>query len=106
MKILQAQSRTGGRRSRESIIFDMVVDQLERLPPTFDLELARFKYPVRYEESMNSVLVQEMVRFNKLTDASAKPLSKFLLKSNYPHYYNIMCISLKRISNIITKSSL
>lgn len=47
---------------------DIVVDQRNRLPPSFDLELARFKYPVRYDESMNSVLVQEMVRFNKLTD--------------------------------------
>lgn len=51
---------------------EMVVDQLARLPPAFDLELARFMYPVRYEESMNSVLVQEMVRFNKLTDVRAK----------------------------------
>lgn len=66
--LLQAQSRSGGGRSRESIIMEMVVDQLDRLPPAFDLELARFMYPVRYEESMNSVLVQEMVRFNKLTD--------------------------------------
>ncbi|KAG0563633.1 hypothetical protein KC19_8G047000 [Ceratodon purpureus] len=64
----QAQSRTGGGRSREDIIMEIVVDQLDRLPPAFDLELARFMYPVRYEESMNSVLVQEMVRFNKLTD--------------------------------------
>jgi dynein heavy chain len=50
---------------------EIVVDQLQRLPPAFDLGLARFKYPVRYEESMNSVLVQEMVRFNKLTDVCA-----------------------------------
>lgn len=71
LSFLQAQSRTGGGRSREDIIMEMVVDQLERLPPAFDLELARFMYPVRYEESMNSVLVQEMVRFNKLTDVRA-----------------------------------
>ena len=68
---MQAQNRTAGGRSREDIILEVVVDQLERLPPAFDLDLARYMYPVRYEESMNSVLVQEMVRFNRLTDVRA-----------------------------------
>lgn len=68
---VQAQNRAAGGRSREEIILEVVVDQLERLPPAFDLDLARYKYPVRYEESMNSVLVQEMVRFNRLTDVCA-----------------------------------
>ena len=68
---MQAQNRSAGGRSREDIILEVVVDQLERLPPAFDLDLARYMYPVRYEESMNSVLVQEMVRFNRLTDVCA-----------------------------------
>lgn len=77
----QSQSRIAGSRSREELLLDIVIDMNKRLPLPFNLELARYKYPVQYEESMNSVLVQEMVRFNCLTDvirASLATLQKAL----------------------------
>jgi dynein heavy chain len=43
-----------------------VADVLSRLPPNFDIEKALHKYPVRYEQSLNQVLCQEMLRYNRL----------------------------------------
>lgn len=37
-----------------------------RTPEVFDLELVGKKYPTSYEESMNTVLFQECVRYNRL----------------------------------------
>jgi len=57
----------GGANSNEDqLLSDIAADILAKLPPNFDLELASERYPVRYEESMNTVLVQEMERFNTL----------------------------------------
>jgi len=37
-----------------------------KLPPDFDMEQAAIRYPVRWDESMNTVLTQELLRFNNL----------------------------------------
>lgn len=56
-----------GGGASEGLVAGLVRECLLALPPAFDLEAVQRKYPVLYEESMNTVLVQEMTRFNKLT---------------------------------------
>lgn len=64
--LLQGEGSGGGGESEVFFLSMITNDILSKIPPNFDLEAAKNKYPVEYTESMNTVLVQEMERFTKL----------------------------------------
>jgi hypothetical protein len=68
-----------GGGASEALVAGLVRECLLALPPAFDLEAVQRKYPVLYEESMNTVLVQEMTRFNKLTGVIRESLQSIHL---------------------------
>ena len=68
-----------GGGASEALVAGLVRECLLALPAAFDLEAVQRKYPVLYEESMNTVLVQEMTRFNKLTGVIRESLQSIHL---------------------------
>uniref|UniRef100_A0A8C0MC70 Dynein axonemal heavy chain 3 n=1 Tax=Canis lupus familiaris TaxID=9615 RepID=A0A8C0MC70_CANLF len=57
----------GSGKSPQEVVQELAQDILSKLPNDFDLEMVVNLYPVVYEESMNTVLRQELIRFNRLT---------------------------------------
>ncbi|XP_058475903.1 dynein axonemal heavy chain 3-like [Solea solea] len=57
----------GAGKSPQEVVDELAEDILSKLPADFDTQQVIQKYPVMYEESMNTVLRQEIIRFNRLT---------------------------------------
>ncbi|KAJ3210279.1 Dynein heavy chain 7, axonemal [Dinochytrium kinnereticum] len=53
-------------KTSDEIVTEVAADILSRIPTVFNVEAAVQRYPVNYNESMNTVLIQEMIRFNRL----------------------------------------
>ncbi|CAL4065768.1 unnamed protein product, partial [Meganyctiphanes norvegica] len=48
------------------VVQDLTMEILSRMPPIFDMTLVEDKYPINYSQSMNTVLRQELLRYNRL----------------------------------------
>lgn len=59
---LQPKMSTAGGKSREEIVEEVSRDILASTPEIFNVEDISKKYPVMYEQSMNTVLMQEVIR--------------------------------------------
>jgi dynein heavy chain len=54
------------KKPTDAILNEMIQDLIQQLPENFDLDLAEEKFPINYLEPLNTVLVQEMGRYNRL----------------------------------------
>lgn len=89
---------SGGSRERGIEIVAKDIEEKIKARGLFDIEAIAMQYPVVYEESMNTVLLQECIRYNKLISAmeSTLPLLIKALKGLV-----VMSSDLEGISNSI-----
>jgi len=74
--ILLTQSRVGGGGGGgDSLLASIAEDIASKLPDDFDLDAVKAMYPVQYLQSMNTVLSQELIRFNRLIAIVRKSLA-------------------------------
>jgi len=71
---LQSGGGSAGGANIEEVVAKMADDLLEKCPKPWNLNDIMEKYPVMYEESMNTVLTQEVVRYNGLLNQMLKSL--------------------------------
>lgn len=76
LKVEGEGSKGGG--ETDQLLTMLASEILSKIPKNFDIEAAMNKYPVEYKESMNTVLVQEMVRFNRLVSVVRSSLQDIL----------------------------
>ena len=64
--------------SNDQVLEENARNILKLVPDPLPIEPIAEKYPVKYEESMNTVLVQEVLRYNKLLSTIKSSLSDLL----------------------------
>ena len=63
---LQPKTAAGAGHSREEVMEERAKDIIGKIAKPIPLEPVMQKYPVMYEQSMNTVLTQEVIRYNRL----------------------------------------
>lgn len=78
---IQPRTSSSSGKSQESIILELLADIEKKTPPVFDKDEIFKIFPTDYNESLNTVLIQEVIRYNvllKLMKKSIKTLKKGL----------------------------
>jgi dynein heavy chain, axonemal len=71
---IQPRVNNSSGKNREEVIFEIAESIQNRTPDVFNIEEIMKKYPTDYNESMNTVLVQELVRYNRLLEVMKSSL--------------------------------
>lgn len=91
LAIALAVSSTGGgggagAKDDDTLLMEAADDIIGKIPPKFNTEAASKKHPLKYLESMNTVLAQELLRYNRLNGVIISSLknAKLAIKGEIP----------------------
>ncbi|CAG9767321.1 unnamed protein product [Ceutorhynchus assimilis] len=71
-------TKSGGDDESQEAVITLAEDILLKIPDPFDFEGVSKKFPVIYENSMNTVLRQELIRFNRLVSVIKHTLREMI----------------------------
>lgn len=63
---IQPRSSSAGGKTREQVIAEIAINIQGKVPPLYELDAVAEKFPTDYNESMNTVLTQEALKYNRL----------------------------------------
>lgn len=66
LSVQGSSAAAAGGKSQDEILAEIVEGLLSKLPKNYDLEAVQKKHPIKFEDSMNTVLQQELQRYNNL----------------------------------------
>ena len=76
--LCQPKSASAGGAKKDVEIINLANDILKRIPVSLDIVKAYEKYPTDYHQSMNTVLTQEIIRFNNMLKVINSTLKNLL----------------------------
>ena len=66
LALMPRTTKSASGKSRDEILAETALSIQTRVPKPFPVDMVLKKYPVEYKESMSTVLVQEVIRYNRL----------------------------------------
>nr|KAJ3421411.1 Dynein heavy chain 1, axonemal [Polyrhizophydium stewartii] len=69
LALMPKSSKSSSGKTRDEQLSDIATMIQSKIPKPFPMEYVMKKFPIEYKESMSTVLVQEVIRYNKLLSA-------------------------------------
>jgi dynein heavy chain, axonemal len=66
LNLMPKTTKSAGGKTRDELLAETAISIQTRVPKPFSLEAVLKKYPIEYKESMSTVLIQEVIRYNRL----------------------------------------